>query len=97
MNIVYAPRALRDLESIGTYLIERSPSSAVNVLAAIKSTIDTLRFFPQIGRRVDAVGHRRLSVPRYPYIVFYRIAEDELLILHIRHASRRPIDPAREL
>jgi plasmid stabilization system protein ParE len=95
MNIVYAPRALRDLESIGTYLIERSPSSAVNVLAAIKSTIDTLRFFPQIGRRVDAVGHRRLSVPRYPYIVF--IAEDELLILHIRHASRRPIDPAREL
>jgi plasmid stabilization system protein ParE len=54
MNNVYAPRALRDLESIGTYLIECSPSSAVNVLAAIKSTIDTLRFFPQIGRRVDA-------------------------------------------
>ena len=31
---------------------------------------------------------------RYPYVILYRIAEDELLILHIRHTSRRPIDPA---
>ncbi len=97
MNVVYAPRAFRDLESIAAYLIERSPSGAANVLAAIKSTIDTLSFFPQIGRVVDDAGHRRLPVPRYPYLVYYRIAADELLILHIRHGSRRPIDPARDL
>jgi toxin ParE1/3/4 len=78
-------------------LIERSPSGAANVLAAIKSTISTLSFFPQIGRLVDDAGHRRLPVPRYPYVIFYRLAEDELVILHVRHASRRPIDPARDL
>jgi plasmid stabilization system protein ParE len=97
MNVVYAPRALRDLESIGTYLVERNPAGAVNVLGAIKSSIDTLSFFPQIGRLVDNVGHRRVPVLRYPYLIFYRVAEDELLILHIRHTSRRPIDPATEL
>jgi plasmid stabilization system protein ParE len=60
MNIVYAPRALRDLSSIGAYLAERNPVRAANVLGAIRSSIDTLSFFPQIGRLVDNAGHRRL-------------------------------------
>jgi toxin ParE1/3/4 len=97
MNVVYAPRALRDLESIAAYLGERNPTGAINVLGAIKSSVDTLSFFPQIGRLVDNAGHRRVPVLRYPYLVFYRVAGDELLILHIRHTSRRPIDPATEL
>jgi plasmid stabilization system protein ParE len=46
MNVVYAPRALRDLTSVATYLTERNPAGAANVLAAIKSSIDTLSFFP---------------------------------------------------
>jgi toxin ParE1/3/4 len=97
MNVVYAPRALRDLIGIRSYLVERNPAGAANVLGAIKSSIDTLSFFPQIGRLVDDAGHRRVPVLRYPYLIFYRIAGDELLILHIRHSSRRPIDPAIEL
>jgi plasmid stabilization system protein ParE len=28
-----------------------------------------------------------------PYAIFYRIANDELLVLHIRHTSRRPVSP----
>jgi toxin ParE1/3/4 len=97
MNVVYAPRALRDLESISAYLIDRTPVGAINVLHAIKSSIDTLSFFPQVGRLIDDSGHRRVPVLRYPYLVFYRIEGDELLVLHIRHTSRRPLDPATEL
>jgi len=97
MNVVYAPRALRDLEGIDAYLVSRNPAAVVNVLGAIKSSIDTLSFFPQIGRIVDDAGHRRVPVLRYPYLIFYRIAGEDLLILHIRHSSRRPIDAATEL
>ena len=97
MNVVYAPRALRDLENISAYLIERNPAGAINVLRAIKSSIDTLSFFPLVGRLIDNGGHRRVPVLRYPYLVFYRIEADELFVLHIRHTSRRPLDPATEL
>ena len=97
MNVVYAPRALRDLKSIASYVSPRSPTGASNVLRAIKSSIDTLSFFPQIGPLVDDAGHRRVPVVRYPYVIFYRIAGNELLILHIRHTSRRAIDPTTEL
>jgi toxin ParE1/3/4 len=97
MNVVYAPRTLRDLDGIAAYLAERDPTAVPKVLGAIKSSIDTLSFFPQIGRLVDNAGHRRVPVVRYPYVIFYRIAGDDLLILHVRHTSRRPIDPATEL
>jgi toxin ParE1/3/4 len=97
MNVIYAPRALRDLEGIAAYLTERSPAGATNVLAAIKSSIDTLSFFPLIGRLVDDAGHRRVPVLRYPYVIFYRAGDNGLLILHIRHTSRRPLDPASGL
>jgi toxin ParE1/3/4 len=65
--------------------------------AAIQASIDSLTRFPEIGRLVDAAGHRRLPVLRSPYVVYYRIAGDELIILHIRHTSRRPVGPAAEL
>lgn len=97
MNVVYAPRALRDLNDIAVYLAERDPAVARKVLGAIKSSLDTLSFFPQIGRLVDDAGHRRVPVVRYPYVIFYRIAGEDLLVLHVRHTSRRPIDPATEL
>jgi len=97
MNVVYAPRALRDLHDIAAYLSEHSPDAAARVLGAIKSSVDTLNFFPQIGCVVDNAGHRRMPVLRYPYVIFYRIADEDLLILHIRHTSRRPLDPATEL
>jgi plasmid stabilization system protein ParE len=33
-----------------------------------------------------------LAVPlvRYPYIIFYQVAEDRIEILHIRHTARAP-------
>ena len=77
MKLVYAPRALRDLEGIATYLIQRSPSGAENVLSAIKSSIETLTAFPEIAPSVDLAGHRRLPVLRYPYAVFYQVVGDE--------------------
>jgi toxin ParE1/3/4 len=97
MNATYAPRAHRDLEAIAEYLLQRSPSGAANVLAAIKSSIEVLEAFPEIGRVVDDAGHRRLAVARFPYVIFYRIEGTEVVILHIRHTSRRPIDPAADL
>jgi plasmid stabilization system protein ParE len=78
-------------------LTERSPSGALNVLAAIQSSIEALAAFPEISPAVDDAGHRRLPVLRYPYAIFYRVTSTELLILHIRHTSRRSIDPATDL
>ena len=30
----------------------------------------------------------------YPYLVFYSVVNNEVVVLHVRHAARGPIDPA---
>ncbi|MFZ1102740.1 MAG: hypothetical protein WAN86_07870 [Hyphomicrobiaceae bacterium] len=35
------------------------------------------------------------SVGRYPYLLFDTLRGDEIVILHVRHSARAPIDPSR--
>lgn len=97
MTVIYAPRALRDLRGIADYLGERSPSGTKRVFAAIKSSIDDLEMFPGLGAAVDEKGHRRLPIVSVPYAIYYRLAGGEVIVLHIRHTSRKPVDPASDL
>jgi hypothetical protein len=32
-----------------------------------------------------------MPTPRFPLLIFYETAADEVLILHIRHAARAPL------
>jgi toxin ParE1/3/4 len=94
MPIIYTPRALSDLLAIETYISRHNPRAATRVLAVIKSAIDSLEQSPRLGLPIDTEGRYRLPISRFPYLVFYRLAESEIFILHIRHGARRPIDPA---
>lgn len=93
MKVVYAPRALADLQAIEGYITQHNPVAARRVLAVIKSAIDALGHSPRLGLPIDDEGRYRLPIVRYPYIVFYRLTDDEVVILRVRHGARRPIDP----
>lgn len=53
MTLFYAPRALRDLQSIADYLRPRSPAGSRNVMAAIRKTIEKLEKYLELGRLVS--------------------------------------------
>ena len=95
MRITYSPRALRDLIEIGDYLSERTPSGAARVEQRIRIVVELIADFPASGRAVASRPTVR-SIPLgvYPYWVFYTNLDDELIILHIRHSAREPIDPS---
>jgi hypothetical protein len=48
--------------------------------------IELVAHFPGSGR-VIPLGN-------YPYQIFYTCSGDELVILHIRHSARKPLDPS---
>jgi plasmid stabilization system protein ParE len=83
--IVYAPRALRDLEAIEDYLQAHHPSIPRYVFGTVKTKIESLAVFPGIGTELSAAGLRRMPIVRYPYVVFYRPDRFDIIILHIRH------------
>ena len=90
MRIRHTRRALLDQESIFDYLDERSPKGAMNVQRAIVRAIRSLAEFPGLGRSTGVGKVRELTVPRYPYKVYYLVDGDDIGVLHIRDARRRP-------
>jgi plasmid stabilization system protein ParE len=95
LNVRLDDRAASDLNDIRSYLVERSPQGAERVRRHIEATIDQLSDFPFLGRATDEPSVRVLPLTRYPYVIFYTVIADEVVILHVRHGARRPIDPGQ--
>jgi toxin ParE1/3/4 len=90
MRFRYTAEAVRDLVSIGDYIRSRNPHAGAAVEAAIRTTIDLLTEFPQIGRDRPELGVRAIGIPRYPYTVYYRLDGGAVWVVHIRDDRRRP-------
>lgn len=94
MTLSWSPRAAVDLEAIAAYLVERSPQGATAVAEDIRRTIELIRAYPGAGRALEQrPSVQVLPLGRFPYLVFYTTLPGETVILHIRHAARKPITP----
>lgn len=94
LKIRFDARALADLVEIRDYLIERSPAGAERIRLHLVETIGRLSYFPFLGRATDEPKVRVLPLTRYPYLIFYTAIGDEVVILHVRHGAREPVDPS---
>ena len=90
MRLRYTRPALADLASILDYISLRSPRGAARVHARIQTITKLLLQFPQAGRVTDDLTIRRITTTPYPYIIFYEIAGEEIVIHAVRHAARDP-------
>jgi plasmid stabilization system protein ParE len=90
VRLRYTRPALDDPESILADIAARSPQGARRVQARLQAVIDLLPAHPLIGRRTDDPSIRRMTTPRYPYLVFYEIGQDAIIIHAVRHSARDP-------
>lgn len=88
MIVSLTKRALADLIEIRDYLLPISPRGAESVRRAIVETVDLLGEYPKLGRETDVPRVRMTPVVHYPYVVYYAVLEDEVIVLHIRHGAR---------
>lgn len=90
LKIRYAPAAQRDLASIFAYLAERSPQAKRLIAARLSNAILLIADNPAIGVRTQRPGIFVKFVPKSAYKIFYRLQEETIEVIHIRHSSRRP-------
>jgi toxin ParE1/3/4 len=90
MIVRYSRRASRDLVDTLAYLAERSPQGAMRVSSSLRGSIDVLIEQPFSGLRTTGEDLLVKIVPDYPYKIFYRVKDNAIEIVHIRHASRKP-------
>jgi plasmid stabilization system protein ParE len=96
MRVRFSAPARDELEAIYTYIAEHSPMAAQRVKRRIREAAEQLGDFPYMARRTDRAGVRVRIVNPFPYLLFYTVRNNEVLILHIRHGARRPMSDLNE-
>ena len=90
MRLRYTLPALADLASILEYIAATSPQGAQRVQRRIRHAVELLLAHPNIGVRTVDPTIRRLTTMPYPYLVFYEISGDEIIVHAVRHSARDP-------
>ncbi|GLK80978.1 type II toxin-antitoxin system RelE/ParE family toxin [Methylopila turkensis] len=88
LRLRYTPAALAELEQVLAYLSELSPQGAQRVRTRIRAVLELLSDFPRNGARVGQL--RRIRATPYPYLIFYEIAGNEIVVVAVRHGARDP-------
>ncbi|QTA87885.1 type II toxin-antitoxin system RelE/ParE family toxin [Desulfonema magnum] len=89
VRVVWTDQAYEDLESVFRYIRRDSKRYAKLFVEKILKSVKRLEYMPESGRIVpesDKRHIRELIVGRYRII--YRIAENQVDILTIRHGAR---------
>jgi len=89
MEIIWRQAALNDLEAIREFIAQDNPQAAARIRTTIRSAIERLAAYPNLGRAGRVEGTRELVIPDTPYIAAYRVVDDQLRILAIVHGSRQ--------
>jgi toxin ParE1/3/4 len=65
---------------------------AEHVHARIRTIAGLLLSCPRIGAQTEDKSIRRIATTPYPYLIFYEISGDEIIIHALRHGARNPSD-----
>jgi toxin ParE1/3/4 len=91
MKVQYTEIALRELDEILAYIADRNVAAAASVRARIEELVEQLSHFPYLAQETDRRGVRRVPLGNFPYVIFYAVEAEEVVILRIRHGARWPL------
>ena len=92
MRVEYSRRAVAELRKISADSQRTFGDRVAEALEArIRAVIDRISREPLSAPGVEQrPGLHVAPLIRYPFKVFYRVLDDRVRILHIRHTARRP-------
>ena len=89
MRVRWLRRPLRNLDEEAAFIAQDSPKSAAAFVEHLLDSAELLATQPQMGRPGRVPGTRELVVTRFPYILPYRVREQNVEILRVFHTARR--------
>ncbi len=90
MKLRYTLRAAAELDRLLVSIAQQSPQGARRAQRRIQAIIGLLLQHPNAGRLTSEGRLRRLAATPYPYLIFYRATDDEVVIHGVRHSARDP-------
>jgi toxin ParE1/3/4 len=88
MRIAWAPEARRQVSDIWHYIALDDPRAADRMVTRLAAAIEKLTHFPHLGKP-GREGSRELVVAGTPFIVVYRVQNEEIKIGTVVHGAQR--------
>jgi addiction module RelE/StbE family toxin len=88
MRLRWTTPATQDLYNIVSHIQQNNSDAAGRVAQTLYDGCDKLGDFPRRGRKGRMEGTRELVFAGLPYIVVYRIQDQDLEILRIYHGAQ---------
>jgi toxin ParE1/3/4 len=92
MKLRVTETAFAELEDLAAYISTENPAAARAVVSRIEQIMQRIVAFPYMARAAEQSSVRVFPVHPFPYLVFYTVEADEIIIRNIRHAARRRPD-----
>ncbi|MBM0108714.1 type II toxin-antitoxin system RelE/ParE family toxin [Steroidobacter sp. S1-65] len=90
MRLTFHPHVASDIiRIISHYEGLGGPNLAAEFHAELRATFLKALEAP-LSYRVQERGLRRINLPRFPYHILFRVVDEDLRVLVVRHHSRRP-------
>ncbi|MDX8379369.1 MAG: type II toxin-antitoxin system RelE/ParE family toxin [Gallionella sp.] len=89
MRVRWLQKAIKNLDAEADYIAQENSKAAAEMFMYVKNKVDALSEFSSAGRPGRISGTRELVVDRYPFVVPYRVVDDELQVLRVFHTRRK--------
>jgi plasmid stabilization system protein ParE len=88
-EVIVLRRAATSLAKARRWYYRRTPRAASDFLLCVEETLAKLARDPLVSQRWDD-DYRYRRVPRFPYVVFFRIWGQKVFVVAIVHERRKP-------
>jgi toxin ParE1/3/4 len=88
MKVRWLESAVTSLRAIHQFVASRNSDAAKTVVSRIERTVERLETHPLSGRTGTVEGTREVVIPGLPYLVVYRIRDNEVQILRVWHTRQ---------
>jgi toxin ParE1/3/4 len=97
MRVRFTETALAELGDIFSYIARHNRLAAARTVARVEESAARLARFPKMGTPKYKPGVQMIPLRRYPFLIFYTVESDEVLVLSVRHAARKRPEEGDEL
>ena len=88
-RVRFHPEATAELSAAARYYEREAAGLGADFLDLVESGYSRVQQFPELGRPFGT-RLRRLALPRFPYSLIYRVADESIFIVPVANQYRRP-------
>lgn len=96
-SLIWSPEALADVQRLYRFLAEKNPDAARRAAGAIRSGMQIVAEYPEVGRPTEDMEPEfrewPISFGTSGYVALYRVDADVALVVAVRHQKEAGYQP----